>query len=184
MKTFNNYLKSFGVIIILIVVFRGFLYRSFINYSKVKIRNNIGLINKKLIAEIESKIEDKKLTIEEIITLSNRITANQLNFTFNKTSRNPNVVYKLKRGNCIGYSSLFNSIGNYIVTSQNLNNQYEFYHLVGKLDVLGYDIHSLFESNFFKDHDFNKVEDKITGKNKFIDPSLRDYLKIKYVTSK
>lgn len=121
------------------------------------------------------------LSIEEIIAVSTRITNKNLEFTFNKISNNPNVVYKLKKANCIGYSSLFNSIGNHIIKEQKMTDKYEFVHWVGKLTVFGYNVHTITNNSFFKDHDFNEIKDKKTGKIKFVDPSLSDYLGIDYV---
>ncbi|WP_160112287.1 hypothetical protein [Aquimarina sp. AU58] len=141
------------------------------------------MTDQNLINEIDKQTEGKKLSIEEIIALSNRITSEKLKFTFNKVSSNPNSVSEFKKANCIGYSSLFNSIGNYIIRKQKLIDKYEFIHLVGELDVFGFNVHDLFDSPFFKDHDFNKIEYKQTGKKKFVDPSLRDYLRIEYVAS-
>lgn len=174
----------FGVLLIVTILFRSFLFRSSVNYSKISVRDNVILTDKNLINEIDKKTEKKMLTIEEIIKLSSDITNEKLKFTFKKTSSNPNISSKLKKANCIGYSSLFNSIGNYIIRKQKMINKYEFIHLVGKLDVFGFNIHNLFNTPFFKDHDFNEIAFKKTGENKFIDPSLRDYLRIEYVTSK
>jgi hypothetical protein len=165
------------------MLFRGFLYRISVNYLKVDTRNNITLNDKKLIKEIDNRTRDRILSIEEIIELSNKITSEKLDFTFNKVTSNPNLVCKLEKANCIGYSSLFNSIGNHIVEKQNLTEKYEFKHLVGKLEFFGLDIHKLFNSPFFKDHDFNEIRNKQTNEKKYVDPSLRDYLRIENVRS-
>ena len=183
MKRLKKIFKLIGIITLLLILFRGFLYRNSVNYSKVKIRNNITLTDKNLIKEINDQTENKELSIEEIIKLSNRITSEKLNFTFDNVSNNPNLALELKKANCIGYSSLFNSIGNYIITQQKLKAKYEFTHLVGTLDFFGFDIHKVYNSPFFKDHDFNEVRNKLTNEKKFIDPSLRDYLRIEYVSS-
>ncbi len=183
MSKLKKAIKYFGIFIILIILFRGFLYRISVNYLKIKVRNNITLTDKNLIKEIDKRTNEKILSIEEIIKLSNIITSEKLNFTFNKVSSNPNLVCELEKANCIGYSYLFNSIGNYIIEKQNLSDKYEFKHLVGKLYFFGLDIHKLFNSPFFKDHDFNEIRNKQTDEKKYVDPSLRDYLRIENVTS-
>jgi len=94
------------------------------------------------------------------------------------------MVSELKKANCIGYSALFNSIGNYLIRKQNLSDKFEFSHLVGKLNVFGFNIHNLFNSPFFRDHDFNEIKNNLTDEKTFVDPSLRDYLRIENVTSK
>ncbi|WP_442267415.1 hypothetical protein [Tenacibaculum sp. ZS6-P6] len=141
------------------------------------------MTNQNLINEIDNQIEGKKLSIEEIIALSNRITSEKLKFTFKKVSSDPNLVSEFGKANCIGYSSLFNSIGNYVIIKQKLTDKYECIHLVGELDVFGFNVHDLFDSQFFKNHDFNKIEIKETGEKRFVDPSLRDYLRIESVMS-
>lgn len=182
MNRVKKVIKYLGLIVLLLVLFRSYIYRACINYSIINTRNNIPLTNKNLISEIDESIEGKTLNIEAIIKLSNQITSEKLSFTFNNVSSDPNSAFELKKANCIGYSSLFNSIGNYIIEQQKLSNEYEFIHLVGELDFLGFNIHNLLNSPFFKDHDFNRIEDKHTGENKYVDPSLRDYLRIESVT--
>ena len=182
-KRLKNSIKYFGIFIILIIVFRGFLYRNLISYSKIEVRNNVNLTNKNLIQKIDYKTGKRILSIEEIIELSNDITSEKLKFSFDKVSSNPNMVYGLKKANCIGYSSLFNAIGNYMITKQKMTDTYEFTHLVGELKFLGFNIHNMFNSPFFKDHDFNEIKFKQTGEKKFVDPSLRDYIRIDYVRS-
>ena len=183
MNRFKKIIKYFGIFIILIIIFRGFLYRISVSYSKIKVRNNITLTDKNLIKDIEKRTDGKILSIEGIIQLSNKITSEKLNFTLNKVSSNPNLVCEFGKANCIGYSSLFNSIGNYVIGKQNLTDKYEFTHLVGKLDFFGFDIHKLFNSPFFKDHDFNEISNKLTNEKIYVDPSVTDYLRIDNVTS-
>ncbi len=177
-------IKYIGTIICVFILFRGYLYRFFVTYSKVTIRNEIVLTDENLIKKIDHTIAHKKLTIEDIVTLSHKITSETLNFTFHKVSNNPNQVSKLKIANCIGYASLFNSIGNYIIKQQELAHRYQCIHWVGKLHVFGYNIHKLCNSPFFIDHDFNEIRDKKTKKSTYVDPSLRDYVRIEYVSSK
>ncbi len=172
------------IIFILIVIFSGFLFRVFINYSTVSVRNNIALTNKKLISKIDKLTYGKVLNINKIIDISNNITCEELNFTTNKISSNPNIAFECKQANCIGYSSLFNSIGNYLIKKQKLNKQYEFIHWVGHVDFMGFNIHKLSNNSFLRDHDFNEVKNKITQQSEFIDPSLNDYFCIDKIKCK
>jgi len=170
--------------LLILILFRGIIYRTLVNYTIINTKTNIKLTDVNLCAKIDEKIKEKTLNINKIIKLTNSITSNKLKFTSNKVSSNSNIISKNGKANCIGYSALFNSIGNYILEKQNLNNSYKFTHIVGKLDILGYDIHSLIDNPFFKDHDFNKIEALKTDKTYFIDPSLSDYFFIDFVTSK
>jgi len=179
----RKFLRYVFIFLLIIFCFKGIIYRLCINYTIINTRTTIVLSDIDLQNEVDNKIRKKKLTINDIIKLTNTLTSNHLKFTFNKTSSNSNIVSKNKKANCIGYAALFNSIGNYILKKQQLTNTYKFTHVVGKLDFLGFDIHQLINNPFFKDHDFNKVENLKTGKTYFIDPSLTDYFYIDFVKS-
>ncbi|MCL5246605.1 hypothetical protein M4I21_12340 [Cellulophaga sp. 20_2_10] len=183
MRRLKKIISYIGIIALLLILFRGFIYRKSVHYTQVKTRNNISLTNKTLTKSIDKELKNKILNIDEIIELSNQITSKKLSFTFGKASSNPNLVHGVTKANCIGYSALFNSIGNYIIAKQKMTDTYEFEHLVAKLDFFGIDVHKAFNSPFFKDHDYNEVKFKKTGESKFVDPSLSDYLKIRYIKS-
>ncbi len=178
----KNKVRFLVVLVMLLFFFRGSIYRFFITYKKTAVRETVVLTNKELIKRIDIEIKEKKRTIEEVIELSNKITSDVLSFTFAKVSGNSNAVLKEEKANCIGYASLFNSICNYIIIKQKLTNQYKCVHLVGELDFLGFDIHHVFNNPFFKDHDFNQIEDLMKNKTYSTDPSLCDYFYIDYVT--
>ena len=160
------------------------MYRTFISSSILKTRDDITLIDKYLRKKINERFNGKNLNFKEIIALTNTITSNTINFTFSKTSNNPNTILTTKKANCIGYASLYNSIGNYILVQQQLKHHYKFTHLVGKLSFLGFDIHQFIDTPFFKDHDFNLIKNLKTGQQIYVDPSLSDYFYIDEVTCK
>ena len=169
-----------GVLLTLMFSLKGIAYRLLVNYTPIDIRKNIELNDEQIILEVNNRIKGQDLSIREIITISNDITCNTLTFTFKPSSE----ISTENRANCIGYSSRFNSIGNYILTQRRMSSKYEFNHLVGEIDLLGYNIHHLFNSSFFKDHDYIGVRQKFNGETLFIDPSLSDYTGIDFVSSK
>ncbi len=63
MNRFNKIIKYLGIIIILNILFRGFLYKTSVNYLKIKTRPNIKQTDKKLIEEINEQTENKTLSI-------------------------------------------------------------------------------------------------------------------------
>jgi len=71
-NSLKKIIKYFVILIILLILFRGFLYRTFVNYSKVNIRNNITLTNKNLIKEIDKQTDGKVLSLEEVINLCSK----------------------------------------------------------------------------------------------------------------
>jgi hypothetical protein len=182
-KRIKKATKYLGIILVLVILFRGFLYRTLVHYTLVDTRSSVTLTNKKLIEEIDKETRGVVLDIDEIIDVCNSITSKRLSFTFDAVPGNPNEVYDFGKANCVGYSALFNSIGNYIVNQQNQNLQYEFTHHVGKLFFLGIDMHTMSDNPFLSNHDFNKVTVVATGETIYLDPSMRDYLRIRTVTS-
>ncbi len=171
------------IFMILLIAFRGLLYRTAINYTNIETRKSEVLTNQNLIDEINLLTEGKVLDIEHIIKLSNRLTSEKLKFTFQKSIGNPNKVLVTKNANCVGYAALFNAIGNHLLEKQKLTNKYEFSHLVGKLEIFDCDIHELMNDSFFNDHDYNQIRNKVTDERLFVDPSLRDYFGIERVSS-
>ncbi|QHI36063.1 hypothetical protein IMCC3317_14160 [Kordia antarctica] len=183
MRNLKKYLNRILVSGILLFIFKGFLYRNLVAYTKIETRKNYAITNKNIIQSIEKYTNDEELTIDDIIEISNKITSKELEFTLHETSNNPNLNFETNKANCIGYSSLFNAVGNYILQQQNLSETYEFRHVVGKMKFLGYDIHNIFKSPFFKDHDYNEIINKKIGAKHYVDPSLYDYTWINRVTA-
>lgn len=182
LKKIRKIIKYLGAILLFIVLFRGPLYRIIIKYNIVQNRSEITLTDKSIIEKIDSLTLNNDLNISDIIDVSNAITTNKLDFTFKKVSSNPNVIVNEGRANCIGYASLFNSITNYIIYKQGLGNKYKCAHVVGELKFLGADLHAIFNSPFFKNHDFNKILLKEENTYMYIDPSLYDYFWIESVS--
>ncbi len=171
-------LKIIGISLLLILFFRGFLYRQTISYTPIKERKSIPLTNQKIITAIQTEAKNKQLDLSTIAHIARKITNSHLQFTFQKVSNNPNKVAVTGKANCIGYATLFNAIVNHLLQKEGLQNRYQTKHLVGKLDFLGVDLHQFFTDAFYQDHDYNLIEDKSTHRILLIDPSLDDYLKI------
>ena len=181
MNTNRKKLIIIGLILLCLFLSKGIIYRSFVKYSVYGKRKSVILTDKRIIGKIDKQINSKVLTLNQIITVSRKITNEELRFTPKKASSNPNILLGIGKANCIGYSALFNSIGIYIIKSQKQTDVYKMNHIVGKLYFLGFDIHRLFSSPFFKDHDFNEIINLKTKKRIYVDPSLSDYLFINRV---
>ncbi|SNR17249.1 hypothetical protein [Tenacibaculum jejuense] len=175
--------RYYLLLILLLYLFKGIIYRSLFSYKKVKNRANITLTDKKVIAQINSIANTEKNTLDKIITNCNKITSNSLSFTFDKVSSNPNDIINHKKANCIGYAALYCSVGNYMLKQQKLDHLYQFKHYVAHIYFLNQNIHTFLKDPFFKDHDIVTVLDYSTHKQTYIDPSLYDYSGIKTVNS-
>ncbi|EPR68624.1 hypothetical protein ADICYQ_2321 [Cyclobacterium qasimii M12-11B] len=116
--------------------------------------------------------------------IADEITNEELKFTINRASINPNELINTNEANCVGYSAMYNSIANYVIRKNKLQKEIKAEHKVGKLEMFGINLHQFFENPFFKDHDFNEITDKTTGVKISVDPTLSDYLWINSVAKK
>ena len=151
----KNVLKIIGIAILLLLVFRGFIYRHTISYTPIKTKTTIPLTNKKILTKISAAIDNQQLDVTQIVRIASSITNNQLQFTFQKISNNPNKIMVTQKANCVGYAAFFNAIVHYIIDKKGLQNHYQARHLVGKLDFLGVDLHQFFTDSFYQNHDYN-----------------------------
>ncbi|HFB99541.1 MAG TPA: hypothetical protein ENJ53_01935 [Phaeodactylibacter sp.] len=178
MKGLKKILVYFGIILLLIFLLRGWIFRYAISYTKIGERNNIEITNSKLIKEINLAKQKKHLSINEIIAISNNITKRKLYFSTSKTSSNPNELFEKRAANCIGYASFFNAVANYLIKDQKEEKKYKANHLIGSISFLTINLHQFFDRPFFRDHDFNEIVIIETGEKIFVDPSISDYLGI------
>jgi len=173
-----------GITVLILILFRGIIFRLAVKYDEIGNRPKVEITNKKLIEKIESESENIKFDLKEISEIALLITKEELKFTTNIASNNPNELAASKMANCVGYSAMYNSIANYLIEKVDLADEIEAVHRVGRLEFLGINIHQYFDSPFFKDHDFNEIKNKKTGEKISIDPSVSDYLWINRITLK
>ena len=182
MGKFKKRFILFIIIAVSILLVKGNAYRILFNYESIGIREQYSLNDNKLIHDINKELEGRSLNINQAIKLALEKTNDCLEFSSIQISNNPNELINSKKANCIGYSTLFNSILSHIITTQENLSEYQSTHQIGKIRFLGFNIHSLFNNNFFKDHDYNEIVNMKTLKKICVDPSLNDYLGIETVT--
>jgi len=164
------------------ILFRGWIYRNLITYTNTGSRENIKITNTRLLEKIRVKSSNKTITIENIIHIARSVTIKELGFSKNQFSRNPNDLMDSKKANCVGYAAMFNSIANHLIRANNLEQKYAAEHRIGNLELIGFNLNQLFTSPFFRDHDYNEIIDLRTRNIIAIDPSVSDYLGIKFVS--
>lgn len=179
-------IRTFITILILIIIaliFRGWLYRHLINYKSIGLRTNYSVKDKKLADLIETSIDKQtEPEIKQIIKLGLSITSTQLNFTSSKNDIDPNKLVNSKAAHCVGYAAFFATSCNYLLKKYNLADSWAAKPQIGKLYFLGINVHNYFNSRFFKDHDFVIIENKRTGEIFAVDPTINDYLYIDFIT--
>jgi hypothetical protein len=179
--------RKLGILLIatvLLIGCRGWLYRLLIRYQPVAERELVPLRVAGLQQEIASLSPAPPLTLEDIRDIAFALTTRQLSFSRRAASADPNTAWTTGRAHCVGYAALFHAIAHELIRQYGLEDQLEARHLVGKLELLGLDLHRFFDSPFFADHDYNLLRDRHTGETIRVDPSVGDYLWIKSVRSK
>jgi hypothetical protein len=170
------------VFVLLLVLFRGQLFRFCIQYEPVGERTILVVNNPALQREIVDWAADNTTaSVKERIAYSRKLTAKRAAFVMRSTSGQPDDVYVSGRANCVGYARLFagvleevnKALGNGRAVSQAV--------LIGELSLFGQSLHQLSDDPFWRDHDYNQVTDLKTGEVYLLDVTLYDYLGIRWV---
>ncbi|MCD1116028.1 hypothetical protein [Chryseobacterium turcicum] len=160
----------------MIVLFRSFLFNFLFSYK---------IIDERQVLKLEQKMSgENSIVVEDIIHDELNKTSSLLRFTFDKCDSEPNELLKSKKANCIGYSAFLAASINNKLHSNSLNNEWKARHKVGEIYLLGYNIHPLFKSGFFKNHDFVVIENRKTNEVIAVDPALYDYFGINKIRLK
>lgn len=181
MKKWRFYI--FGLLILLaICLFRGGLYRIFVAYKPFSQRTLYTPTHPALITALaKASSQNPQKEVHSIIKQSLSFTASHLYFTVANNENNPNKLLQSQQAHCVGYAAFFATTCQYLLQKQGLSGEWKVKHKVGKLLVFGHNIHSLFSSSFFQDHDFVTIENVQTGEIYAVDPSVYDYFYITYV---
>ena len=124
-------MKVIGVSILILILFRGIIFKLAIKYNEIGSRPEIEITNQKLIEKIERNSEKKEIDLKKILEIADKITKEELKFTTNRASNNPNELINTNQANCVGYSAMFNSIANYLIRKNKLQNEIESEHKIG-----------------------------------------------------
>ena len=83
--------------------------------------------------------------------------------------------------NCIGYAAVFTQFCEVRLQTAVPSDDWRVLHLRGLLFCGSFNLHRLFSSPFWKDHDICVVENRSTGQRLYIDPTLFDAAHIRRV---
>jgi len=180
MRTLQKYLKYLGLVVLIILLFRGVLFRVFFVYKPIHTRTLIPLEHTELTDLLR---ESRPQTLESIITLSESIICERLSFSSIRQSQNSNTAYERGTAHCVGYTALFSTIVQYLLEQNRLNDQYQVNHTVGQLFLLGINIHDYWNAPFFSDHDYTIIINKHSHEKVAIDLTVSDYLGIHRITT-
>lgn len=159
---------------IFLFLFRGTIFRACIQYRPVGERPSVDFSS----PPPTLQQQNPTTSLKQLISESLDYTCAHLQFSTINTSQHPDAVLKSGKANCIGYAALFAAVLRQNLTDKGLSERYEVKQLIGKLNWWGTDLHSLFHTPFFRDHDYNVIIDRHSGHRIFVDPSVTDYLGI------
>lgn len=165
------------ILLILVILFRGPVYRLTFSYQVTG--------NRKLIPCETPLIKESPINnLEQVLSFSHEFVNDNLRYSFKKESRDPNIALRTGRANCVGYAALFANTLEQSLQQADLEREYQVSHVVGRLHLFGLDVHRLVRSPFFQDHDFVLLESRDSTFALALDPSLSDVLDIQRVRVK
>jgi hypothetical protein len=168
------------VVLLLMFLFRGNIFRLCVSYEPMGQRDFIALTDAELVTEISAWVRlHKAATIEDRIAYARSLTASRVSFVMRTTSGRPDDIVQNGVANCVGYARLFAAILDRAAGDGQLKQEI----LVGELSVFGQSLHQLTNDPFWRDHDYNKITDVNSGEVWFLDATLYDYLGVRQVTS-
>lgn len=183
MKIIKRIIQALLILILLGLIFRGWIFRHSFTYKEISQRISYIAIDKKLVSYIEESVDDEKdPEIEEIIKLGLSITSRHLKFTSSKNDNDPNKLINSKTAHCIGYAAFYSTTCNYLLKKFNRNNEWIAKPQKGQIYLFGTNIHKYFNTSFFESHDFVTIENNSTGEIFAVDPTVHDYFHIDFIT--
>lgn len=86
-------------------------------------------INPEVIAWVEKEAHGKQFSnIKDICDFSNQIVSEYLSYKYSSSVRNPNLAWRLKNVNCLGYGCLQTAVINYLLQRYRLQDWYAEQH--------------------------------------------------------
>jgi hypothetical protein len=165
-----------ALLLVLTFLLRNVLYTSFVDYRNARDRSTAGLIaDKEIRAELAAWAKaNPEASARRMHGKALDITARELQFSL-KASSDVSTILSTHKAHCVGYSRLYCASFNTLAKETDQSGDYRCKHRVGEIHLLGYNVHELFSSPSFKDHDFNVITDTKGTVLLATDPNLYDY---------
>jgi hypothetical protein len=170
------------VVVAIVFLLKGTLFRFFVSYRDCGTRDSFELTSWELRQYIDScSVTEPPTDIMGVIMLANKITASQLTFRASSKEIDPNMLCMYHRTHCRGYAAFFEVVCNYLLEKYKFNKEWSCSAHVGHIYLMSLDVHRFFKSSFFKNHDFNSIRNNSDGKEILIDATVYDYFGIETV---
>lgn len=182
MKIIKRIILTLIILTIVCFLSRSWIFSSWVTYEAIGQRITYPITDVKLAAYINGHSEKPAdPSIEQIITMALSLTSGKLNFTAENNYNDPNKLITSKTAHCIGYAAFFVTTCNYLLHNYNLSENWNVEPQIGQVYLLNTNLHKYFNSPFFKDHDFVTIQNKNTGQTFAVDPTVHDYLGIRFI---
>lgn len=162
-------LSVFLLLILLFILFKGSIYRVCVTYQITGTRA-VDFVYPSI-----SPKSDEQTTKEEIISKALNRTAEMLSFTTGKCQTKGIMLLDGDKTNCIGYADLCRMLLETRFRTRTGLDDLHASACKAQLYFFGFNIHRLFDSPFWKDHDIVVITDSKTGERILLDPTLYDY---------
>lgn len=165
------------VLVLLAVLFRGQLYRLLVSYQVATYRP-ITLVPDAELQALSDSLQRESDNLEGFVFNVQQFAGRQLSFRANNSGRSTAAILAGGEANCVGYAQVVTDL-----IKRNIKEypRHEVKQGIATLSLLGFDLHALFSSPSFRDHDV--VEILQEGETLLVlDPSLWDYTAIKEVS--
>ena len=174
----KRFLRVLLVLVLLLVLFRGPVYRLLTDYEITDYRP-VPLPPDERLQTVSDSLY--LLDTEPIGFVRNvqHYVAGRLRFRAHNSGTTAAALHAGGEANCVGYARLTADLLN---RNRSFTGQdYLARQGVAKISVLGFDLHRLFDSPFFRDHDVVVIQNKEGTIVRVVDPSLFDYAGVRWV---
>jgi hypothetical protein len=154
---------------------RAWTFRSVVHYRIVGERGEVRPIPVSTFGSM-----DLDLAIDAALDT----TAVRLHFSTGAVSNDPRKLGQGSPANCIGYAALCASLLKGQLETAGLGDRYMVEAVIGKLYMGDQDLHALFTSPFWKDHDVVRIRETASGMELLLDPTLYDAVGIGRVSGR
>lgn len=175
MKNLIKILSITFFVFLIIFIFRFYFFNKTVKYKIISEKDSFSNVSRNLTDNI---------LIWDMIDESQNETTRMLTFTFNKCDVDVEKLKVSHKTNCIGYANVFSNLLKAKFIDKNVDKNWKIKHSVAEIYFLGINVNKLTSNPFFKDHDIVVIENKLSGENIAVDPTLFDYFGIDRISLK
>ena len=162
-------------------LFRERLFRALFHFEGLHERSPVNAEHQASALPL-TPLADRTNDVGACIDAALEETADALSFTTGHVRNDAASALKTGTANCIGYAAVFKDRCEEQLARAALSDEWRVRHMRGLFYCGSFNVHRLFSSPFWKDHDICLVENRHTGERVYVDPSLFDALGLRRVS--